>query len=89
MFQNFQLQHNLLFYALSKYKNKNKYLDDFCKILKKNETLKLDDTKINDLKETFNSETVLLEEEKENLIKFNLKKKRFNNYLISRCNYSK
>ncbi len=75
IFQNFQLQHNLLFYALSRYTDKNKYLDHFCEILKKDETLKLDDTKINDLKETFNSETVLLEEEKENLITFNLRKK--------------
>ncbi len=76
IFQNFQLQHNLLFYALSRYTDKNKYLDHFCEILKKDETLKLDDTKINDLKETFNSETVLLEEEKENEITFNLKKKK-------------
>ena len=75
IFQNFQLQHNLLFYALSRYTDKNKYLDDFCKILKKDETLKLDETKINDLKETFNSDTELKEEENENQISFNLKKK--------------
>ena len=76
-FPNFQIQHNLLFYALSRYtsNDKNKYLDKFCSILKKKETINLDDNKINELKETFNTETKLIEEENEEKIAFILKKK--------------
>ena len=76
-FLNFQLQHNILFYALSRYSidGKKKYLDKFCDILKKIEILNLDDNKINDLKETFKSETKLIEEENDEKITFLLKKK--------------
>ena len=76
-FPNFQIQHNLLFYALSRYTldDKYKYLDKFCQILKKKETLNLDEQKINDLKETFKSETKLIEEENDEKISFILKKK--------------
>ena len=76
-FLNFELQHNILFYALSRYtiNDKNKYLDKFCDILTKEETLNLDNNKINDLKETFKSETILIEEENDEKISFFLKKK--------------
>lgn len=72
-----ELQHNILFYALSRYtiNDINKYLDKFCDILTKEETLNLDDNKINDLKETFKSETILIEEENDEKISFFLKKK--------------
>ena len=76
-FQNFQLQHNLLFYALSRYTltDKKKYLDKFCDILKRKHILNLDENKFNDLKETLNSETKLLEDPKDDKITFLLKKK--------------
>ena len=74
---NFQLQHNILFYALSKYNfnDKNKNLDNFCEILKKEEVLNLDEIKINDLKETFKAKTILKEEQNNDKISFILKKK--------------
>jgi hypothetical protein len=66
-----------LFYALSRYTldDKNKYLDKFCLILKNKETISLDDNKINELKETFKTQTKLIEEENEETISFLLKKK--------------
>ena len=85
-FLNFQLEHNILFYALSRYTNvdKNKYIDELCSILSKKETLNLNENKIKNLKETFNSETKLIEEDNEDKISFLLKKKRFNNSFIPR-----
>ena len=61
-YENFGLQHNLLFYALSRYEDKKKYLDKFCQVLKQENTLKLYVKEIDDLKETFNSETEFIED---------------------------
>ena len=76
-FLNFQLQHNILFYALSRYTNidKNKYIEELCDILTKKETLNLNENEINNLKETFNSTTKLIEEDNDDKISFLLKKK--------------
>lgn len=76
-FLNFQLQHNILFYALSRYTNsdKNKYINELCRILSKKETLNLNEDEINNLKDTFYSEVKLIEENTEDKISFLLKKK--------------
>jgi hypothetical protein len=59
IFSNFKLEHNLLFYALSKYSinDKNKYFNKLCNILR--EILSLNNQEFNDLQKTYNSQTEL------------------------------
>ena len=75
IFLNFKLQHNLLFYALSKFslQDKKKYFNEICEILKN--VLNLNEDDFNDLKETFNAETILLEKEEDNKVSFVLQKR--------------
>ena len=59
IFSNFKLEHNILFYALSKYSisDKNKYFNKLCNILR--EILSLNNQEFNDLQKTYNSQTEL------------------------------
>ena len=70
------MQHNILFYALSRYSNsdKIKYINELCDILSKKETLNLNLNEINSLKETIRSKAKLIEEDSEDKISFLLKK---------------
>jgi len=89
IFSSFKLEHNLLFYALSKYTKKKinykKYIDGFCEILKKTKIVR-EDQDINNLKNVFNDETRLEEKPYETKITFYLKK---NNLKIILDEYEK
>ena len=77
IYEGFELQHNILFFALSRYniEEKKKYLDKFCDLLMNKETLELTQKDKDELIESFFSNVELKEEQTNDFISFILKKK--------------